>query len=90
MGFTVDPFERPKSQRTAGRDYVPPEGGYKPVINLHTNHSNLEGRYDPRNNLDENGPHDPNGEPRVRRTGLWMLVILVACVVLIVGLYLMR
>ncbi|MEO5952267.1 MAG: hypothetical protein ABIQ44_07370 [Chloroflexia bacterium] len=90
MGFTVDPFERPTSQRTAGRDYTPPaDDGYKPVINLHLNHSNLEGRYDPRAHIDENGPHELDVDPRARRVGRWLTLILLVCVVLLVGLYLM-
>ena len=89
MGFTVDPFEKPASRRTAGRDYTPPaDDGYKPVINLHTNHSNLEGRYDPRYHLDENGPHELDGQPRERRVGRWLVIILLACALLLVGLYL--
>jgi hypothetical protein len=54
MGFSVDPWDpidEPKLR--PGRDYTPSreEGQYKPSINVHSNHSNLEGRYDPRAHL---------------------------------------
>lgn len=39
----------------AGEDYepAPGEGSYRPIINVHTNHSNLEGGgfYDPRRDI---------------------------------------
>ena len=52
MGFSVPRFELGKEHRDeAGQDFVPPDRGYKPTINVHGNHSNLDHYYDPRTDL---------------------------------------
>src|SRR5687768_4512464 len=52
MGFSVPQFELGKEHRKhPGQDVVPPDRGYKPTINLHGNHSNLDHDYDPRHDL---------------------------------------
>lgn len=54
-GFTVPRLDIGKDHKPqAGQDYEPATGetGYNPIINIHSNHSNLEnGFYDPRLNL---------------------------------------
>lgn len=91
MGFFVEPFEKPKSEPKAGRDYTPSQNeGYQPLVNLHHNHSNLEGNYDPRSHLDEVNRDDSSvvqGQ-RERRKALAITLFLFVCVILLVGLYL--
>ena len=59
MGFSVPQFELGKEHREQpGQDFVPPERGYKPTINLHGNHSNLDHDYDPRHDLPYTFPID--------------------------------
>src|SRR6476619_4343089 len=52
MGFFVDPVDLPKRESQPAPDYTPPlDNGYRPSINNHGNHANLEGWYDPRRHL---------------------------------------
>lgn len=92
LGFFVDPFQKPSQPSGAGRDYTPPAngGGYKPLINLHNNHSNLEGNYDPRLHLDQTLPpyEGINHRRRDRVIALIVVVVLVVCAVALFGLYL--
>lgn len=74
----------------AGEDYKPSgsEGGYKSLINVHTNHSNLEGGgfYDPRRDLNKTLELESEEEMRRARAGraralaLGVLVIVVLIV----------
>ncbi|MEO8285849.1 MAG: hypothetical protein ABI670_05400 [Chloroflexota bacterium] len=87
MGFFVDPFDKPTSSRTEpGRDYVPAPDGYEPLINLHNNHSNLEGHYDPRRNINatDNDTHHVSAKSRL----LPLLIALIVCIILIISVYL--
>lgn len=86
MGFSVDPFEKPTKPRVPGSDYTPPDNSYEPLIILHSNHDNLEGRYDPRDNLTEPLPREVPPRP-ARRKAAVVATILLLCAILLIALY---
>src|SRR3982751_193824 len=80
MGFVVDPGDLPRKESQPAQDYTPPlEDGYRPSINNHGNHANLEGWYDPRRHLSQQlvpGDEDESlGHPRLRRRQLLLFVL---------------
>jgi hypothetical protein len=75
MGFFVDPVELHGRESQPALDYAPPlENGYRPSVNVHGNHANLGGYYDPRRHLPEHpiltGEDESLGHPRLRRQAL--------------------
>ncbi len=76
----------------AGQDYEPSPGesGYKPLINIHTNHTNLEGGgfYDPRRNISKTLTLDSEEDMRLARERRTRAIIIgtLVLLLLIVGL----
>ena len=87
MGFSVPQFELGKERRDQpGRDIVPPDRGYKPSINLHGNHSNLDHDYDPRHDLPETIIADSEEATNVHRRSYALPVTLIFLILLITAL----
>jgi hypothetical protein len=82
MGFLFPHMDMGKEHKPhAGEDYepAPGEGSYKPLINVHTNHSNLEGGgfYDPRRDLDKTLSLGQEEDIRSRRRALTIALALI-------------
>ena len=91
MGFFVPHMDMGKdSEPQAGQDYTPraEADGYKPIINIHSNHANLDnGLYDPRRDLSKSlSLEQVDDEPatsrmgRNRRLALGLLLALLAII----------
>jgi hypothetical protein len=77
MGFSVPRFSLGKDRKDrAGQDYVPPETSYKPTVNVHGNHSNLDHSYDPLADLPGTFLADDNSEPERRSLAVPLAVAL--------------
>jgi hypothetical protein len=87
MGFSVPQFELGKEHREQpGRDMIPPDPRYKPTINLHGNHSNLEHDYDPRHDLPEIIIAESEDPANVRRRSYAVPVTMAFLILLIAAL----
>jgi hypothetical protein len=77
MGFSVPRFDLGKERKDrAGQDYVPRETGYRPTVNVHGNHSNLDHGYDPLAELPGAFLPDDNSEPERRSLAVPLAVAL--------------